>query len=294
METPLSLLGEDALLARLLRGLPTNGDLLTGPGDDCAVVACNEQYDMLLKTDVVVEAVHFDRDTPPDLIGRKALARCISDVAAMGGLPKHALVTVLVHRDRTAEWVEGVYAGLNRLAAEYGVSVAGGETSSLPVDAAVLNVALVGTVERGQAVLRSGAQPGDLICVTGTLGGSYPGEGHLRFIPRVEVARRLLAEGLRPTAMMDLSDGLGTDLPRLAAASHCGFEVDPASLPCSPGCTTQQAISDGEDYELLMTFPPALFARARSLNLGIPLTPIGRITPEGTHGLTPGWQHFTR
>lgn len=293
MSTPLKCLGEDALLARLLTGLPTNGELLVGPGDDCAVVVGNAQYDFLLKTDVVVEDVHFERGTHPELIGRKALARCISDIAAMGGLPRHALVTVLVHRERSAELLSGVYAGLNRLAAEFGISVAGGETSSLPVDLLVINVALTGMVERGCAVLRSGARPGDIICVTGTLGGSYPGEGHLRFTPRVDVARRLPAESLRPSAMMDLSDGLGTDLPRLAAASHCGFEVDMERLPCTPGCSPQRAVSDGEDYELLMTFSPDVFARLREHDFGVPITAIGRMTASGARGLSPGWQHFT-
>lgn len=293
----LSELGEDALLARLLRNLPTNDTLLVGPGDDCAVTSRNEQWDTLLKTDVVVEGVHFLRETAPERIGRKALARAVSDIAAMGGLPEHALVTVLVHRSRPAELIDGIYRGINTLAEHFGIAVAGGETSSLPYDGLVLNIALTGRCERGQAVLRSGGRPGDKLIVSGLLGGSFPTEWHLDFEPRVELARFLLAQGIRPTAMMDLSDGLGTDAPRLAAASHCGLDIDLAALPCRPGFTPEQALSDGEDYELFFSLSPADTTRLSALDAPVRMTCIGSLCPAGTAPekssiLPSGWQHF--
>lgn len=293
MPTPLSELGENALLARLLRGLPTHDSLLVGPGDDCAVTTRDEHTDTLLKTDVLIESIHFLRGTAPERIGRKALARALSDIAAMGGIPEHALVTLLVHPSRTAEEVEGIYRGLAATAAAFGVSVAGGETSSLPQDGLILNIALTGRVERGKAVLRSGGRPGDLLYVTGQLGGSFASEWHLDFEPRVAAARCMVSHGVYPRAMMDLSDGLGTDLPRMAAASRCGYTLHPENLPCRPGCTPAQALSDGEDYELLMAIAPEDEEKLLSLPLPVRLTRIGMLCDvDKTSELPQGWQHF--
>lgn len=293
MSPLLSELGEDALVARLLRGLPTNDALLVGPGDDCAVTARNEHWDTLLKTDVVVEGVHFLRETSPERIGRKALARAVSDIAAMGGIPEHALITVLVHRSRPAALLEGIYRGLNALAERFGISVAGGETSALPDDGLVLNIALTGRCERGKAILRSGGRPGDKLFVTGVLGGSFPTEWHLDFEPRVAFGRFLLDHNLRPTAMMDLSDGLGTDAPRLAAASRCGLDLDRAALPCRKGYTPEQALSDGEDYELLFSLSPSDAERLSLLKTPVQVTCIGSLcTSEKGAFLPSGWQHF--
>lgn len=286
-------MGENAVLQRLLRRMPTNEKLIIGPGDDCAVVSRNEEWDTLLKTDVVVESVHFTPETPPELIGRKALARAVSDIAAMGGIPEHALVTLLVHPSRPVELLEQLYSGLHRLAESYEISLAGGETSSLPTDGLVINVALTGRVERGMAVLRSGAHVGDILCVSGLLGGSFPSERHLTFEPRIRLARFLMESALRPSAMMDLSDGLATDLPRLAEASGCGYELTPETIPCHPGCSIKNALTDGEDYELLMTFPPETAQRLSLIDLPVSITPIGKIVPRNRENLGRGWQHFS-
>lgn len=289
--TPLCQLGENAVLQRLLQQLGAAAPMPAGPGDDCAVVPRDSCWDTLLKMDVVVEGVHFAPGTEPERIGHKALARAMSDIAAMAGLPEYALITLLAHPSRPVEALEGIYRGINRLATRYGISVAGGETSSLPYDGLVINVALTGRVEHGQAVLRSTGKPGDVLFVSGALGGSFVSGRHLDFEPRVALARRLLHSGIRPTAMMDLSDGLGADLPRLAKASHCGFVLDKDALPCHSGCSQQQAINDGEDYELLMSFSPA----DAVLLCGEPswqLFPIGSLClPCGTC-LEGGWQHF--
>ena len=289
--TPLHRLGEEAVLHRLLSHLPAaHADLLLGPGDDCAIARRDAEWDTLLKTDALVEGVHFTPDTPPQLIGRKALARAVSDIAAMGGLPEHALITLMVHPARPVELLEGIYSGLAALAAEFGISLAGGETTSLPQDGLALSITLIGKVERGCAVLRSGGQPGDVLLVSGALGGSFESGRHLSFTPRVEQARALLRLGLRPHAMMDLSDGLAADLPRLAHASRCGFELHETALPCHPGCTTQQALCDGEDYELLLAMPPALAAQ---LPPQLGFTAIGRLTVGAAPPVSGGWQHFS-
>ena len=292
MPESLSQLGENALLKRLLHNLPENDSLIVGPGDDCAVVSRDADWDTLLKTDVVVEKVHFTPDTEPERIGRKALARAISDIAAMGGLPEHALITILCHPSRPVELLEGIYRGMSSLARRFGISLAGGETSGLPYDGLVINVALTGKVERGQAILRSGAKPGDQLFVSGLLGGSFPTGWHLDFEPRVELARGLLKAGIRPSAMMDLSDGLGTDLPRLAAASKCGFEVDESRLPCRPGFTPADAVSHGEDYELLLALTPDDTAKLATTTFATILHNIGSLTPETGGNLSSGWQHF--
>lgn len=290
--TPLSQLGENAVLQRLLTHLHGGAPMSVGPGDDCAVVARNDEWDTLLKTDVVVESVHFTPDTEPKRIGRKALARAVSDIAAMGGIPEHALITILTHRSRPVELLEGIYEGLDEMASLFGISVAGGETSSIPYDGLVINVALTGRVEHGKAFLRSGGSPGDIICVTGPLGGSFPSGHHLDFVPRVALARYLMENGPRPTAMMDLSDGVGADLPRLAAASGCGFELDRDCVPCNPGCSVEQALNDGEDYELLLTLSPA-DAEAASALPQRPLIRIGTLTDSLRNTLSGGWQHFS-
>lgn len=166
--------GEDALVARLLPLMPSNAFLVTGPGDDCAVARSSGNRQLLLKTDCVVEGMHFLPGTDPELIGRKALARAVSDIAAMGGTPLHALVTLFVHADRPVSQVEGIYRGMGRLARQFGISIAGGESSGLPEDGLIISVALTGEVAEGKAVLRSTARAGDLLAVTGVLGGSFP------------------------------------------------------------------------------------------------------------------------
>lgn len=293
MSIPLSQLGEDAALRQLLHQTATNPGLIIGPGDDCAVVKGDTNWDILLKTDVVIEGIHFTPGTPPELIGRKALARAISDIAAMGGLPEHALITLLVHPERPIELLEGLYRGLNTIASDFGISLAGGETSALPQDGLVISIALTGRVEAGQAVLRSGGNPGDILCVSGRLGGSFASGRHLSFTPRVELARWLIEQKIRPTAMMDLSDGLGADLPRLAEASHCGYHVFLNALPRHAQAGISNAVSDGEDYELLFSLPPVEMERLNTLRPPIPVTPIGHLTNGAVTPLKSGWQHFS-
>lgn len=288
-------LNEDRLLEVLLAGLPQGRNVQVGPGDDCAVVqAPGAREFLLLKTDCVVEGIHYLASENPERVGWKALCRALSDIAAMGGEPLHALVNVFSPADKAVAYWTGFYKGLSKAAKRFDVGVVGGETSRSPTAAA--SIMLVGRVEPGRLVRRSGGQAGDRLFVTGTLGGSLTGK-HLDFFPRMAEGRWLAAHGYA-RAMMDLSDGLASDLPRLAAASHCGFELQSDALPRTRGCTIQQALSDGEDYELLLAVPPRLTTRLkRGWKDNFPrtrLTEIGCLTEPGTSSsaLPQGFDHF--
>ncbi len=252
-------LGEDALIATLTRSLPLAPDVRHGPGDDCAVIGSPRARTwQLLKTDAVIEGVHFLSQENPARVGWKALCRAISDIAAMGGVPQHALITIALHPHTHLAWVRSLYTGLRKAARRFGVSIVGGETSRSPRPT-FLSIALTGTVRRTHCTLRSGAKPGHALYVTGSLGGSLA-KKHLDFTPRLAEAHWLV-ENIRPSAMMDLSDGLASDLPRLARASHCGYTLDTARIPRTKGSTLTAALTDGEDYELLFTLPPRATGR---------------------------------
>jgi thiamine-monophosphate kinase len=278
----LSDLGENRVVEELTRALALGADVRVGAGDDCAVVGRpRDRHWQLLKTDAVIEGVHFLPDEDPRRIGWKALGRAVSDIAAMGGEPRHALVTIAAPPATSFDRVRGIYAGLRKSARRFGVSIVGGETARSP-GPLFLNVALTGTVERARCILRSGGHPGDAIYVTGRLGGSLAGH-HLDFIPRLAEARWLTANFLL-RAMMDLSDGLAADLPRLAAASRCAFTLDDSAVPRTKGCTLAQAIADGEDYELLFTLAPRhaapLEAAWKRRFPRLPLTRIGKLDDQ--------------
>ena len=290
---------EAELLALISRELPTvDAGVLTGIGDDCAVlqpVAENASLE-LLKTDALVESVHFANGTPWHKVGWKALCRPLSDIAAMGGSPRHALITIAAPSSWTSSDWRTLYRGIGKAAREFGVSVVGGETvrSTGPL---FLSVTLTGRVSARNLKLRSGAKPGDLICVTGKLGGSLKSGRHLSFQPRVAEGRWLGGEAA-VTAMMDLSDGLGSDLPKMAIESSCAFRLTLDSLPRHSSCSVSAALSDGEDYELLLTVNPRLWPSLQSRwDLASPklsLTPIGVMLPYGEEStpLLDGYDHL--
>ena len=294
----LAQLGEDALVRRLTEDLPLGADVVTGAGDDCAIVkSAGKSWLQLLKTDCVVEGVHFLPDTPAEQTGWKAMARAVSDIAAMGGEPQHVLVTLLAPPVCTVGKIEALYQGLRNCAERFGVSIIGGETSRAPMLAVVIS--MTGKVKATHVARRDGAKAGDFIFVTGKLGGSSSGH-HLDFVPRVAEAQWLV-EHHRIHAMMDLSDGLGKDLPRMAAASGVDFIMDDESLPAQEGCTQGQAWSDGEDYELMFAVAPRaakrLIAGWAKTFADVTLTRIGRFVARGA-GRVPafqsgGWEHFS-
>lgn len=291
MAPDLASLGEDRLIQLLCRLVSPGPGLLVGPGDDCAVLASASPAERLLfKTDAMVEGVHFTPDTSPLRVGWKAAARAVSDFAAMGGgEPRHALITLFTPSSRPSAWLEDLYRGLQRCAARYGFGLAGGETCQLPPHGpgCIISVSLLGNIPADRCLLRSGARAGDAIWVTGTLGGSFETGKHLDFEPRLAEARALAATGT-VHAMMDLSDGLAKDLPRLARASQAGFRLDQAAIPITPGFTLHDALTGGEDYELLFTLPPETTPPQ-------PLcTRIGTIVPaEESDQLSGGWDHFS-
>ena len=183
-------MNEFELIAKLTKALPANENVVVGAGDDCAVLDLGVPEKLVLfKTDAVVEGIHFTRETPPEKIGRKALARCLSDIAAMAGTPTAALVTIALPNNFDADFVTKIYDGLNALAEKFGVAVVGGETTTNP-ERILISIALLGTVPRGKLILRSGAKVGDAIFVTGELGGALA-EKHLSFGPRLAEARWL-------------------------------------------------------------------------------------------------------
>lgn len=256
-------MNEWELIGRLTRALPANATVVTGAGDDCAVLDFGLSDKLFLfKTDAVVEGVHFEKDTPPEKIGRKALARCLSDIAAMAGTPTAAVVTIGLPQQFKPETIEKIYDGLNHLAKKHGVAVVGGETTANP-ERLFVSVALLGTVNRGKQILRSTARAGDAIFVTGELGGSATGK-HLEFEPRLAEAR-WLTEQFPIHAMIDLSDGLAGDLRHILKASGVGAELLKSAIPISRAAKEMvrknpfgrtalaAALSEGEDFELLFT-----------------------------------------
>jgi len=300
MSQPLHRFSEDELIERLVRLVPHDPSPAAGPGDDCAVVDLGKGKPLqLLKTDAMVEGIHFLPDAPPRKIGWKAIARVVSDFAAMGGKPERFLVTIALPAAWPLSRIEGIYRGMGDCLKSYNAVLAGGETSRVPQgSAAVISVAATGSVDRKHLTLRSGGKPGDLIAVTGKLGGSLGGR-HLTFAPRVTEAAWLV-EHLRPTAMMDLSDGVAKDLPRLAMASGCGVQLNRDAIPRHRGCDVEQALGDGEDFELLFTLSPkrwneGVAAEWKAAFPKLPLTIIGRLVSlgEGTT-LEGGWDHFAK
>jgi len=268
--------------------VPLRSDVVTGIGDDCAVVRTDGRYDLLLKSDPVIEGIHFAPDVPGERIGHKAVGRVLSDLAAMGGEPLWILMDLVAPARTATARVKAVYRGAARLARRHGVAIVGGDTSRGP--ALELHVFAVGRIPRGRAVLRSGARAGDRVYVTGRLGGSLSGR-HLRFQPRLSEGR-WLREGGWATAMMDVSDGLAADLPRLAAASGVGVEIEAEAIPVSAAAKRAvtvagmrsglaHALGDGEDFELVFTVAErkaAAFAKAWRRRFRLPCSAIGRIT----------------
>jgi thiamine-monophosphate kinase len=290
-------IGEDVLIQRLLGKIPIVPTALhTGPGDDCAVAPLDDDHWQLLKTDAIVESVHFFPSDDARRVGWKAIARVVSDFAAMGGRPQWFLVTLGIPKSYSVEKLEQLYVGMGACLEAYHGALCGGETTSIPDGGSLMiSIAATGCVKKSQLTLRSTASRGDGIFVTGRLGGSLAGR-HLDITPRLHEAEWLTSHKF-PSAMMDLSDGFAKDLPRLAAASGLGYQVDLNSLPCHPGCTTIQALNDGEDYELLFTVAhDRINELIQQWSLAFPeilLTQVGSlVAPAESMHLMGGWDHF--
>lgn len=310
-------MNEFELIRRLTRSLPMNKSVVVGPGDDCAVLDVGLPDRLLLfKTDAVVEGVHFKTEAAPEKVGHKALARCLSDIAAMAGTPSAALVTLALPPKFDAQAVEKLYEGLTALARRHEVAIVGGETTTNP-ERMLISIALLGWIGCGKGVLRSGAEVGDAIFVTGELGGSLAGK-HLEFEPRL-VEARWLAEQFSIHAMIDISDGLAGDLQHILKSSRVGAELLSTAIPISREARRHAkaessakppllaALTDGEDFELLFTVAsrqavPLLDGWKRQFPKTA-LTCIGKITDSQTitirdkQGVRPltahGYEHFS-
>ena len=315
----LSDLGEFGLIGRI-RDLFPAPEGVTGIGDDCAVLPQRSGRDTLVSTDMLVEGTHFLRaDIPPYRLGWKSAAVNVSDIAGMGGRPTATFLSVALPADLDADWMGEFLRGYADLSGRFGAALLGGDTTASP-DRICINVAVLGECPSGAARLRSAALPGDCICVTGTLGDSAAGlkaildgverdadvqtliDRHYLPLPRVEEGLQLAATpGVH--AMMDISDGIGSDLGHILEASGCGARIDVAALPLSPALrrvcarlgwdAAALAIGGGEDYELLFTCTPEA-----EKALAVPHTVIGTITAGtslewlGTGRSFHGFDHF--
>jgi thiamine-monophosphate kinase len=309
-----------------------------GIGDDCAVLRPKRGEELVITTDLSLENVHFRRDWhPPQSVGHRCLARGLSDLAAMGARPEAAFLSLALPADLTASqkgssyksWMQAFFEGLMALADRYRVPLAGGDLAQSPpgfrhsAGLVVADIVLLGSVPKGKSMLRSGARPGDLIYVTGALGGSAAellalerrpaafhgedkgGQGHPHLYPepRLAAGRKLMRDRLA-SAAIDLSDGLSTDLAHLCEESGLAAVVEAESLPVDARATLEQALHGGEDYELLFTAAPKTLVPS-SLG-GVLVHPIGHLKKRGRGPLVEisqagrkrtalvagGWEHF--
>jgi len=306
------------------RPKPLSAKIVTGIGDDCSVIRTSPCQELLITTDFTLEGVHFRRDWhSPESVGHRCLARGLSDIAAMGGVPVAAFLSLALPADLSQSWTMRFIRSLTQLAKTYGVTLAGGDTAQSP-QGILADIIVLGSIPRGKAVLRSGARPGDRVFVTGSLGGSsaalvemenqpksrvspkkYP--RHFFPEPRIEVGK-VLREKKLATAMIDTSDGLSTDLSHICEESGVGAEIDLDRVPRAIVGSPKRQVSDelalhgGEDYELLFTCRAT--KRIPPMIAGVKITAIGRITRSrgmflrGDHliqKLVPaGWEHFRK
>jgi len=315
-------MSEKALIARIRRKAVQGRSLVVGIGDDSAVLKIRDGHQTLVTTDFSLEGVHFRREWhPPESVGHRCLARGLSDIAAMGGEPVAAFLSLALPRKLPQKWVDGFLRGLLKLAEKFDVSLAGGDIAESPRGVAA-DIVVVGSVPKGRAIFRSGARPGDRIYVTGDLGGSaatlkllFDGKSRVRPrdfrqhfypVPRIEVGRFLREKNLA-AAMIDISDGLSTDIAHICGESGVGAEILEQALPKASierpahAVDLRFALHGGEDYELLFTAPRG--KRIPSRIAGVDITQIGQIkrtnkivmiNQQGTaRELRPqGWEHF--
>ncbi len=299
-------IGEAGIVERVRRLNRPGRGVKVGIGDDAAVLE-GSRDDVILTTDMLVEDVHFRLShASSEEVGRKAMAVNLSDIAAMGGVPTWAVVSVGLPENVDEAFVDGLLRGLERTARRYGARIVGGDTNRS--SKLVVCVTLLGRPAGPRVFTRAGARPGDVVFVTGFLGGTYRSGKHLNFKPRLAEAAFLARGGYKVGAMMDLSDGLAADLPRLARESRVGAVVQYEAVPISPDARDMEdALGGGEDFELLFTLPPAEAARltlTEPRGLG-PFHPVGKIFPKsrGVLLLMPdgklkplrgGFDHFPR
>ncbi|MCG2711893.1 MAG: thiamine-phosphate kinase [Candidatus Omnitrophica bacterium] len=296
-------LGEFNFIRAIAKGCVNHKSVVKGIGDDAAVVRLEKNLFLLFTTDMLIEDVHFKRNQAARFIGHKAIACSISDIAAMGGVPRYALVSVAFPKNLKASIALDIYRGMHKTAKKFGLSIIGGDTNS--AHKIIINVSMCGVAVGKKFILRNGACTGDFVFVTGRLGGSHAGR-HLKFLPRLKEAR-FLVERYPVNAMIDISDGLISDLGHIIEMSKKGAVLWQENIPVSPDAKTlEDAYYQGEDFELLFTVPQSCAddLKRRWPFKKVKLTCIGEITTEGkglrikdvkgklrkAKGL--GWRHF--
>jgi len=266
--------GEFGLIERFKKLIKTDASVIKGSGDDCAVLKLDAENYRLFTCDMIVENVDFTLKDTPYLIGRKAIAVSVSDIAACAGLPCHCLVSLGIPKGTTVEFVDKLLKGMLCVAKEYKINLVGGDLSR--AKELVIDVSMLGLVEKENLVLRSGAKCGDVIFVTGSLGGSILGK-HLKFTPRVKEAR-FLVKNFKVNSMIDISDGLIQDLGHILKESSVGAILYEDLIPVSKQARSlNDALYMGEDFELLFTLSRAeskkMFSKCRNH-----FRPIGEIS----------------
>lgn len=276
-------MNEEAFIRKLSASLVQGPDVAVGPGDDCAVLDFGLDEFILAAADQVVSGVHFvEGATTPQEAAAKLLNRNISDIASMGGLPTHALVTVALNPvDET--WLQAFHKGLQETASKYGISIIGGDISALKSPGQACSLSILGRVKREKLCLRSNAKPEDILFGTGAFGNSFASGRHLRFTPRLEESQFL--SGAFTNAMIDVSDGLLKDARRMAVASKLALKLRVESIPLAQGASLQAALTEGEDYELLFAVPEGKAGELERVwpFKGTKLTRLGTFT-EGAPG----------
>lgn len=310
-------LGEFGLIDRIKAGMDIPEGII-GIGDDCAVIPQAGDKDLLISTDMLVEGTHFILDDiNPYRLGWKSAAVNLSDIAAMGGRPVATFLSFALPEKTDTKWVDEFFSGYTDISKRYNCPLLGGDTTASP-DRVCINVAIIGECPSGKALMRSGAQEGDKICVTGYLGDAGAGlkvilenarrnsdaqaliAMHYMPIPRVEEGLKLSAtEGIH--SMMDISDGIASDLRHILDASHKGAEIDVASLPLSDEMLrccrrngwdpVELALTGGEDYELLFTAAPEASIDVKHTVIGR-ITGSGQLVWTGTERDFEGYRHF--
>lgn len=246
----LSEIGEFGLIKRFQNKIKIDSSVIKGSGDDCAVLELDKKYYQLFTTDMIVEGVDFKKNENLALVGRKSLAISISDIAACGGIPLHAVVALGLPGTMQVKQVDRLAKGIFDLAKEFRINIVGGDISA--ADKLMINVSLLGRVEKNKLCLRQGAKIGDLIMVTGEFGGSLQGK-HLKFTPRLRESR-FLVDNFKINAMIDVSDGLLADLGHILEQSLTGAVLYESLIPLSKhAANPEDALCSGEEFELLFT-----------------------------------------
>jgi len=268
-------LGEFRFIERVKKRFPKQSNAVLSIGDDCAVLGFTRGRYLLVTSDMLIQDVHFDlKKVSPSRVGRKALAASLSDIAAMAGIPKYYVVSLAVPAGMPVAFLDDFYSGMIKLAKEYGVELIGGDTNR--ADVFICDITVIGETEKRSLARRDGAKTGDDIFVTGSLGGSIKGKQY-DFTPRLREAR-ILVRDFRIHSMIDISDGLASDLCHITDASGVGAVIYEARLPVSRDADSKYgALSDGEDYELLFTLPPGSDDTVLNRKLGLPVTKIGKV-----------------